>query len=197
MARLTTPVRARPPKPFAPPFDAWLDRPPPLSTHAAISGELLERSGNSLRNGGAAGRVASSEEIYGAAAHAVKTIARKRGWPRHSHDSLRRIVDYLAREAGDEVEDSQYLGSLFADLDASHRNFYNDNLTEEELRAKHRTLKTFLSLLRATDRRMPKGAPPPDNERYRAIALSYLQQYGASNPAYRNGAPAAGRPRRS
>ena len=197
MAKVTTPVRARPPKPFAPPFDAWLDRAPPLATHAAISGDLLARSEQSLRNGGAAARAASSEEIYGAAAHAVKKIARARGWPHHSHDSLRRIVDYLAQEAGSEAEVSQYLGSLFADLDASHRNFYNDNLTAEELRAKRRTLKTFLSLLREADRRMPKGTPPPNNERYRAIALSYLQQYGTPNPAYRNAAHERGGPRRS
>ncbi len=197
MAKLNTPIKARLPKPFAPPFDAWLDRAPPLATHAAISGELLERSGDSLKNGGAAGRVASSEEIYGAAAHAVKKIARKRGWPHQSHDSLRRITDYLAQQAKGKVTDSQYIGSLFGDLGDSHRNFYNDNLTEDELQEMRRTLKVFLRLLRAADRQTPKGTPPPSNQAYRNDALGYLRKYGVPNPAHRTSAPGGGGARRS
>ena len=38
-------------KPFAPPFEEWLDKEPPQETHRANSKRLQARSGRTLREG--------------------------------------------------------------------------------------------------------------------------------------------------
>ncbi len=171
------------PKPFAPPFDAWLDRDPPADAHAAISARLRVRAKDTLKAGE---RVVSSEEMYGSAAHAVKKIARKRGWPHHSHESLRTIVGYLGKQAAGKVDDAGYAGALFSDLESLHRNFYNDNLSAEQIGEAQETLRKFLLLLAKVDKQVPASTQPPTDSRYRDDAAAYLRKFHRPAPRARS-----------
>ena len=63
----------------------------------------------------------ASEKGWGAAAQAVKAVAKQRDWPHRSHASLYRTVDRLANETGDGS-----LSNLFQIANALHQNFYED-----------------------------------------------------------------------
>ena len=171
-------------KTFAPPFDAWLDRDEPTDTHAAISARLRTRADGTLKEGE---RVVSSEELYGSAAHAVKKIARRRGWPHHSHEALRTIVGYLGKQAEGNVVDARYVGALFSDLESLHRNFYNDNLSAEQIDEGQETLRRFLLLLTQADKQVPAATQPPTDPRYREVAMAYLRKFHRRAPRARRG----------
>lgn len=160
---------ATPAKPFAPPFDAWLDRDPPRAAHAAHSARLRTRSSRSLKEGE---RVAGSEETWGAAAHAVKSIARKRGWPHHEHRAYGVIANHLGALAGNER-----IGEIFAAIENRRRNFYNDDESDEELRIGQERLRRLLAFLKEADKAIPADAEPPTDPDYRKRATAYLRKH--------------------
>ena len=170
-------------KPLAPPYDEWLDSDPPLETHRANSERLRRRSAKSLSEGE---RLSSSEEIWGAAAQGVKAIARRRGWPHHSHDALRVIANYLGK-----LVDDDNIGPLFSDLESLHRNFYDDRLSVQQIETARRRLSRFKALLRDADGAIPDGVAPPDDPEYERRARAYLRKWHRRAPA-RPGASASG-----
>ena len=72
----------------------------------------------------------ASEKGWGAAAQAVKAVAEARGWEHRTHAALFNAVSRLARETGN-VE----LDRLFGIASALHGNFYENWLTENQVRA--------------------------------------------------------------
>ena len=152
-------------KPFAPPFDEWLDRDPPLRA----------RSARSLKDGE---RVAGSEETWGAAAHAIKAIARKRGWPHHEHRAYGVIANHIGALAGNER-----IGELFAAIESLHRNFYNGDESESELRIGQERLARLLAFLKEADKTIPPNADPPTDPDYRKRAAAYLRKHYRRAPA--------------
>ena len=163
---------------LAPPFDKWLDRPEPLASHEDISERLAARAERSLREADAPERRAvSSEEIYGAAAHAVKAFARARGWPHHSHEALKAIADYVGEVADGKVEGAENIGPLFSDASELHRNYSDDNLSPVQIRTGRKRLRRFLALMRKADKQVARDAPPPRDARYRERAMDYLQRF--------------------
>ena len=42
----------------------------------------------------------ASNKVWGAAAHAIKAVAERRGWEHHAHNHLEQAVDRLVREEG-------------------------------------------------------------------------------------------------
>lgn len=61
----------------------------------------------------------ASEKLWGAAAHAVKAIAKRRRWPHDSHRRLFEAVNRLSIETGD-----RDLTTFFEVAAALHVNFY-------------------------------------------------------------------------
>ena len=163
------------PKPFAPPFEEWLDKETPQETHLANSRRLQARSGRTLREGE---RLTSSEEIWGAAAHAVKAAARRRRWPHHSHFALGRIANYVG-----EVVNNDDIGVLFTALEMTHRNFYDDRLSDQEIAAARARLRRFLALFGEADKAIPDDAEPPTDRAYRRDAAAYLSKFHQRAPA--------------
>lgn len=133
------------------------------------------RSAKSLSEGE---RLSSSEEIWGAAAQAVKAIARRRGWPHHSHDALRVIANYLGK-----LVDDDNIGPLFSDLESLHRNFYDDRLSVQQIETARRRLSRFKTLLRDADGAVPDGAAPPDDPECERRARAYLRRRHRRAPA--------------
>ena len=75
----------------------------------------------------------ASEKGWGAAAHMVKGVAEKRGWPHNGHRELYQIVNRLAQEAS-----NPQLRALFSIGSSLHANFYElwmpREMVEEDLR---------------------------------------------------------------
>ena len=156
-------------KPFAPPFEEWLDKEPPQETHRANSKRLQARSGRTLREGE---RLTSSEEIWGAAAHAVKAVARRRGWPHHSHFALGHIADYIG-----EVVHNDEIGLTFTALEMLHRNFYDDRLSSTQIATARKRIRRFLALLQEADKAIPDETEPPTDRAYRRDAAAHLSKF--------------------
>ena len=156
-------------KPFAPPFEEWLDKEPPQETHRANSKRLQARSGRTLREGE---RLTSSEEIWGAAAHAVKAVARRRGWPHHSDSALSRIADYIG-----ETVDNDNIGLLFTALEMTRYNSHYNRLSPTEVALMRTRLRRFLALLQEADKAIPDDAEPPTDRTYRRDAAAHLSRF--------------------
>ena len=72
--------------------------------------------------------VRASENLWGAAAQAVKALAEERGWPHGSHRGLYNVINRLEEEPGQER-----LGELFAIASALHQNFYEGWMPMDEV----------------------------------------------------------------
>lgn len=84
--------------------------------HATTSRALLEQARHELA---ADDVLQASEKLWGAAAHTVKAVAEKRGWPHNGHRQLMEVVNRLANETGDSD-----FRALFAIAQNLHINFY-------------------------------------------------------------------------
>ena len=67
----------------------------------------------------------ASEKTWGAAAHAVKAIAERRGWRHDTHSSLFRAVNNIANELH-----NPEVVLLFQAASDSHKNFYEGWMSE-------------------------------------------------------------------
>ncbi len=82
------------------------------------------------------------EKGWGAAAQAVKAIADARGWEHRTHAALFRAVSRLARET-ENVE----LDRLFGAANSLHGNFYENWLTENQVRLLVDDVERFVGML--------------------------------------------------
>ncbi len=68
----------------------------------------------------------ASEMAWGAAAHCLKSIAKRRGWRNRTHGDLFRVVDRLS----DESDAPDSIGTMFRSVNSLHANFYEDWLDD-------------------------------------------------------------------
>ena len=73
-------------------------------------------------------RLQASEKLWGAASHAVMTVARHRGWGHRTHRDLKNAVQRLTRESGDDA-----LSAGFLAAEKFHKNFYHDAMEDFEI----------------------------------------------------------------
>ena len=86
----------------------------------------------------------ASEKTWGAAAHAVKAIAERRGWRHDTHSSLFRAVNNIANELHNpEVE------FLFRVASDSHKNFYEGWMVSQEVEDNIEEVKKLVEALDA------------------------------------------------
>lgn len=107
-------------------------------------------------------RLQASEKIWGAAAHMLKGIAKRRGWPNTSHTDGIVIAGYIA----DKVQEPS-IRERFDVAAQTHQNFYEDRLSIPELRARYESVKLLTRQLRDADQKMPKGLVAPSDTYYR------------------------------
>ena len=111
-------------------------------------------------------RLQASEKIWGAAAHAVKQVARRRRWPCTSHEDLRDIARYLS-DKGSYLTggmDSLFIG--FKAAESYHENFYRDTLSVPDIRRGLRNAEQLVSLLTQLDETLPLSLAPPSGRDY-------------------------------
>ncbi len=94
--------------------------------YTVISHYLLEESQLQLDLGDL---IQASEKAWGAAAHAVKSVAQTRGWNHHRHDLLSDVVDQIASEWNRPA-----LLDLFDSASVLHQNFYEHEMNDARVR---------------------------------------------------------------
>ena len=104
----------------------------------------------------------ASEKIWGAVTHALKVIAKARGWPYTGHDDAFAIGQYVAALAqNDEID------KAVKEASAAHINFYEDSWEESDVRAALERVETLVATLTRLHEGLPPDTPPPDAPRYR------------------------------
>ena len=107
--------------------------------HVITSRELLEKAFEAVDQDDL---LQASEKGWGAAAHMVKGVAEKRGWPHNGHRQLYQIVNRLAQESSD-----REIRILFNSASALHTNFYENWMPREMVEESMVQVKEFLEKL--------------------------------------------------
>ena len=97
------------------------------SEHIVISSRILQHAEEQFQLGD---MPQASEKAWGAVAHYLKSIAKRRRWRNRSHRDLSRVVIRLANES----RDPDRIKILFYSANSLHSNFYEDWLEDELLR---------------------------------------------------------------
>ena len=87
-----------------------------IEFHTNTSRRFIEEADEELRRGD---NLQASEKAWGAAAHAIKSVAERRGWEHKSHAALFRAVRAISQTTGDPD-----IRMLFNAANSLHQNFY-------------------------------------------------------------------------
>ena len=88
-----------------------------VEDHLQTARQFLARSRREFAEGD---ELQGSEKIWGAASHAVMALAMQRGWPISKHSDLKRAVNDLYQETGD-----QTMKPNFSVAEKFHANYYH------------------------------------------------------------------------
>lgn len=127
--------------------------------YAAISARLLREAQRELDLGDL---IQSSEKAWGAAAHAIKSVAEKWGWYHQGHYRLNAAVDFIAHYMG-----MEHLLTLYLFPNFMHFNYYEHELAADTLQIWLNTTKTFVDEMEKL-RAEPVPALPPLEDLSRA-----------------------------
>ena len=84
----------------------------------------------------------ASEKVWGAAAHAIKAIAIERGWRHEKHGYLFDIVSHIAKECDrPDFSDKMAIAGFY------HKNFYENEFGENDIRRAINTIEQFVTEL--------------------------------------------------
>jgi hypothetical protein len=84
----------------------------------------------------------ASEKLWGAAALVVKAVAEKRGWEHDGHADLFKVVNRLTKITRDPG-----LWSPFQVANSLHWNFYENQMTSEDIEKGREDVKKFIEKL--------------------------------------------------
>ena len=104
--------------------------------YAAISQRLLRYAQEELD---ADDLIQASEKAWGAAAHAIKSVAEKWGWYHQGHFRLNAVVDFIAFEQG-----RQDLVNLYLNPTVTHINYYEHRLEADKVQVAIDDTKVFV-----------------------------------------------------
>ena len=97
----------------------------PPERYEEISRRLLQQAQEELDKGDI---LQASDKVWGATAHAVKSVCQRMGWNHHAHNHLRAAANYAAAEFGRDD-----LALAYGFLDALHTNYYEHQRTAREI----------------------------------------------------------------
>ena len=119
----------------------------PLATetrHREISDQFLEQAQQEYRRGDL---LQASEKAWGAVAHRISAIERRRGWPTGRH---RLTVKHAEDILGELPHPDPYL-TLFDAVEHLHVNFYQDHLTANRVLRGIRAARRLVDVLTDID----------------------------------------------
>ena len=123
-----------------------------IENHREISDRFLLHADEQLARGDLP---QASEKAWGAVAHYLKSEAKFRGWPNHSHRDLNDVAYDLARETNDPYA----ADDLFFIVSQQHINFYEDALLYAQVARGIDAARELISRLEA--RIIPEIYPRP------------------------------------
>lgn len=109
--------------------------------YAELSLRLLGQAQEEFDKGD---RLQASEKAWGAAAHAMKAAAERRGWNHHNHGLLFAVAGQLSDDVGDPE-----LRTLFHVASSMHQNFYEDWQPEGSVREGINQVRRLVELMEA------------------------------------------------
>ena len=123
--------------------------------YAAISARLMREAQRELDLGDL---VQSAEKAWGAAAHAIKSVAEKWGWYHQGHYRLNATVAFIAHQWG-----MKHLLSLYATPTILHSNYYEHELDGTTLQVHIDITKTFVGEMEKIRAEAVPVFPPPES----------------------------------
>ena len=124
----------------------------PRSAHSVHSNALLRHAQEMIDKGD---RLQASEKIWGAVAHKMRDLARKRGWVWTTHRGYDRYAQYLRKQTG-----NPDIATLTRSMEQFHANFYDDHMDDDALPDGLREARRLIRLLEEADDSL--GDDPPD-----------------------------------
>lgn len=109
--------------------------------HTDTSRRFIEQAVTEHANGDL---LQASEKTWGAAAHAVKAIAERRGWRHDSHRRLFVVIDMIISETG-----QREIRKLFQAANNSHKNFYEGRMDSRDVEDNIMEVENLLAILDA------------------------------------------------
>ena len=143
--------------------------------YAAISQRLLRYAQEELD---ADDLIQASEKAWGAAAHAIKSVAEKWGWYHQGHYRLRAVVDYIVSDRGRED-----LLNWYSTVNVLHFNYYEHYFDADTIQSSINATRNFVAemeIIRAED--VPSFPPPDSLTRAQARRLRLLNTPPTDNP---------------
>jgi len=128
---------------------------PYADRYAAISARLLREAQAELDAGDL---LQASEKAWGAAAHAVKSVAEKWGWYHQGHYRLNAAVDFITY-----YRRREDLGNLFLAPTVMHFNYYEHELAEDKLQTAINSTKAFVEEMEKIRAEAIPNFPPSDS----------------------------------
>lgn len=98
----------------------------PPERYEEISRHLLEQAREELDKGDI---LQASDKVWGATAHAVKSVCQRMGWNHHAHNHLSAAANYAASGLGRDD-----LIEAFGFLEAMHANYYEHQKEADQVR---------------------------------------------------------------
>ncbi len=108
---------------------------PKSQRHADVGKQLLHQAQEELDKGDL---IQASEKVWGASAHALKSVAEKWGWHHQSHFRLRAAVSYIAHTRA-----RNDLRLLFGYVENRHQNYYEVEWDADEIQVGIDAARTF------------------------------------------------------
>ena len=92
--------------------------------HRRVALDFLSASDEEFERGDV---LQGAEKLWGAAAHAVMSVAQEREWAHESHRSLKNAAERLSQETDDPL-----IAGYFGIAEKFHRHFYHDSMEDWE-----------------------------------------------------------------
>ena len=106
--------------------------------------------------------IANTSPCAGTAAVGSSAVANDRGWERDGHQRLRNVALHLQDHPA--VANPE-IGTLLRSVEAFHRNFYNDNMSMEEIASGLVDAAKLVRLIEEASAAVPADAPAPQGRR--------------------------------
>jgi hypothetical protein len=120
--------------------------------YTEISQYLLEEARQQLDRGDL---IQASEKAWGAAAHAIKSLAQTRAWNHTRHDLLADVVEQISGEW-----DRTDLVILLKSAEAMHHNFYEHQRSSQYVQGSINDVTTLIEELHALRQQPPRPFTP-------------------------------------
>ena len=111
--------------------------------HRQVALDFLAASDEEFERGDV---LQGAEKLWGAAAHAVMSVAQEQGWPHNSHRSLKNAAIKISKDAQNPL-----IEHGFSIAEKFHRHFYHDSMEDWEREADRPLVHDFVRRVLSAD----------------------------------------------